>query len=135
MAKKTKAQMEKDGRISSEIERLNNILVNIHESKRNIAKGLIENIAFMSVMLEDMQEEIKKKGATIEAVNGNGFTVISENPTMKSYNTTVNRFTTATKQLFDLLPKDLPDIIPVQQAQVDEKPKDALQAFQDKYKK
>ena len=135
MAKKTKAEIEKDEHISSEIERLNNILVNIHESKRNIAKRLIENIAFMSVMLEDMQEEIKKKGATIEAINGNGFTVISENPTMKSYNTTVNRFTTATKQLFDLLPKDLPDIIPVQQADNEGKPKDALQAFQDKYKK
>lgn len=49
------AKKSQDERINQEIARLNDILKNIHESKRSIAKGLIENIAFMSVTLTDLQ--------------------------------------------------------------------------------
>lgn len=137
MAKKISGLSSKksqDERIQAEIERLNGILVNLHESKRNIAKELIKNIAFMSVTLEDLQELIKSQGPIVPFEQGSQSMMI-ENPAQKSYNTMVNRFTTATSKLFDLLPKDLPDIIPVQQSQDEEKPKDALQAFQEKYKK
>ena len=137
MAKKISglsSKKDQDERINTEIDRLNGILVNLHESKRNIAKELIKNIAFMIVTLEDLQELIKNQGPIVMFEQGSQSMMI-ENPAQKSYNTMVNRFTTATSKLFDLLPKDLPDIIPVQQSQDEEKPKDALQAFQDKYKK
>ena len=88
----------------------------------------------MSVTLEDLQELIKSQGPIVLFEQG-AQSMMIENPAQKSYNTMVNRFTTATSKLFDLLPKDLPDIIPVQQVSNEEKPKDALQAFQDKYKK
>lgn len=124
-----------DERILKEIQRLNDILKNIHESKRAIAKELINNIAFMSVTLEDLQELIKTRGPIVNFEQGPQRMLV-ENPAQKSYNTMVARFTAATKQLFDLMPKDLPDIIPVQQrADPEDKPKDALQVFQDKYKK
>lgn len=127
------SKKNQDERILQEIQRLNDILKNIHESKRAIAKELIKNIAFMSVTLEDLQELIKTQGPIINFEQG-AQKMLVENPAQKSYNSMVNRFTTATKQLFDLMPKDLPDIIPVNQ-QADEQPKDALQAFQEKYKK
>lgn len=138
MAKKItglSSKKDQDERIFAEIQRLNGILVNIHESKRNTAKELIKNLAFMSVTLEDLQELIKTQGPIINFEQGSQRMLV-ENPAQKSYNTMVARFTAATKQLFELLPKDLPDIIPVQQqANEEDKPKDALQAFQDKYKK
>lgn len=138
MAKKItglSSKKDQDERIFAEIQRLNGILVNIHESKRNTAKELIKNLAFMSVTLEDLQELIKTQGPIINFEQGSQRMLV-ENPAQKSYNTMVARFTAATKQLFELLPKDLPDIIPVQQqASEEDKPKDALQAFQDKYKK
>lgn len=138
MAKKLSelsSKKEQDERILAEIQRLNDILKNIHESKRNIAKELIRNIAFMSVTLETLQELIKEQGPIVNFEQGSQKMLI-ENPAQKSYNTMIARFTAATKQLFDLLPKDLPDIIPVQQqANEEDKPKDALQAFQDKYRK
>lgn len=138
MAKKISglsSKKDQDERIKAEIDRLNGILVNLHESKRNIAKELIKNIAFMSVTLEDLQELIKNQGPIVMFEQGSQSMMI-ESPAQKSYNTMVNRFTTATSKLFDLLPKDLPDIIPVQQqSEAEEKPKDALQAFQEKYKK
>ena len=138
MAKKLtglSSKKDQDECILAEIQRLNGILVNIHESKRNSAKELIKNIAFMSVTLEDLQELIKTQGPIINFEQGSQRMLV-ENPAQKSYNTMVARFTAATKQLFELLPKDLPEIIPVQQqASKEDKPKDALQAFQDKYKK
>lgn len=126
------AKLKQDKRIKEEIERLNDVLKNIHESKRNIAKGLIENIAFMSVTLQDLQEVIKTQGPIINFEQGSQKMMV-ENPAQKSYNTMVNRFTTATRQLFDLLPKDLVDIIPV----VNDEPgkgKDKLLMFHEKYK-
>lgn len=135
MAKKItglRAKKTQDERIKQEVERLNDILKNIHESKRSIAKGLIENIAFMSITLEDLQELIKRQGPIVNFEQGSQKLMV-ENPAQKSYNTMVNRFTTATKQLFDLLPKDLVDIIPVVQ-QNESESKDKLQNFMEKYK-
>lgn len=127
-----RAKNMQDERINQEIGRLNEILKNIHESKRNIAKGLIENIAFMSVTLEDLQEVIKRQGPVVRFEQGSQKMMV-ENPAQKSYNTMVNRYNTATKTLFDLLPKDLVDIIPVVQ-EADKKAKDNLQLFHEKYK-
>ena len=138
MAKKLRllsSKKNQDERISEEIARLNGILINIHESKRNTAKSLIQNIAFMSVTLEDLQELIKSQGPIINFEQGSQKMLV-ENPAQKSYNTMVARFTAATKQLFELLPKDLPSVFPVQEDECKkESPKDALQIFQDKYKK
>lgn len=126
------AKEKQDTRITEEIARLNNILKNIHESKRSIAKGLIENIAFMSVTLEDLQEVIKRQGPVVVFQQGTQKMMV-ENPAQKSYNTMVNRYNTATKTLFDLLPKDLVDIIPVV-PDANTNQKDGLQLFHEKYK-
>lgn len=126
------SKKEQDERILAEIERLNDILKNIHESKRKIAKELINNIAFMSVTLQDLQELIKIQGPIVNFEQGSQKMLV-ENPAQKSYNTMINRFTTATKQLFELLPKDLVDIIPTATQKQEDMPKDRLQEFKKKY--
>lgn len=126
------AKKAQDERISAEIERLNDILKNIHESKRKIAKELINNIAFMSVTLQDLQELIKLQGPIVNFEQG-AQKMMVENPAQKSYNTMINRFTTATKQLFELLPKDLVDIIPTSSQGQKDVPQDKLQEFKKKY--
>lgn len=126
------SKKEQDERILAEIERLNDILKNIHESKRKIAKELINNIAFMSVTLQDLQELIKIQGPIVNFEQGSQKMLV-ENPDQKSYNTMINRFTTATKQLFELLPKDLVDIIPTGTQKQEDMPKDRLQEFKKKY--
>ena len=126
------AKKSQDERINQEIDRLNDILKNIHESKRSIAKGLIENIAFMSVTLTDLQEVIKLQGPIVKFEQGSQKMLV-ENPAQKSYNTMVNRYTTATKTLFDLLPKDLVDIIPVVHEE-EAKSIGKLQMFHEKYR-
>lgn len=128
------SKKSQDERISSEIQRLNGILKNIHESKREAASELIKNIAFMSVTLEDLQEMIKTQGPIVQFEQGSQKMLV-ENPAQKSYNTMVNRFTTATSKLFDLMPKDLPGIIPTTSETNEDKPRDKLAEFQDKYSK
>lgn len=128
------SKKSQDERISAEIQRLNSILKNMHESKRAAASELIKNIAFMSVTLEDLQELIKTQGPIVQFEQGSQKMLV-ENPAQKSYNTMVARFTTATSNLFALMPKDLPDIIPMSSEAKEEKPRDKLAEFQEKYSK
>lgn len=72
------------------------------ESKREVAKELIERIAFMTIQLEILEDTIKTKGPTYTYKNGSQKMLI-ENPAQKSYNTTMNRYTAAYGKLFDLL--------------------------------
>ncbi len=64
------------------------------ESKREVAKELIERIAFMTIQLEILEDTIKTKGPTYTYKNGSQKMLI-ENPAQKSYNTTMNRYTAA----------------------------------------
>lgn len=98
-------KMSKDKQIDNEVRRIKDILKDIDSDRMNINEKLIQNVAFMSVTLLELQEKVKKEGAVIKSTNGNGFEVLNEHPAQKSYNTMINRFTSAMKQLTDLLPK------------------------------
>jgi glutaminase len=57
----------------------------------------------MAITLQELQDRINEERAIIKTVNGNGFNKITEHPAQKSYNTMINRYTAAIKQLTDLL--------------------------------
>jgi hypothetical protein len=93
-----------DELIQKEIDRLNSIFLDLPENKREVAKELIERIAFMTIQLEILEETIKTKGPTYLFQQGSQKMLV-ENPAQKSYNTTMNRYTTAYDKLFNLLDK------------------------------
>ncbi|TLS37745.1 hypothetical protein [Pseudalkalibacillus caeni] len=93
-----------DELIQKEIDRINSIFINLPENKREVAKELIERIAFMTIQLEILEETIKTKGPTYLFKQGNQKMLI-ENPAQKSYNTTMNRYTSAYDKLFTLIDK------------------------------
>ncbi|GGJ51077.1 hypothetical protein [Virgibacillus salexigens] len=101
MAKKPSAKNQQE-LIEKEIDRLNTIFLGLPDSKREVAKELIERIAFMTIQLEILEDTIKTKGPTYMYQNGSQRMLI-ENPAQKSYNTTMNRYTAAYAKLFDLL--------------------------------
>lgn len=103
MAKLTKTKQ--DEMIDKESKRLLEILSDISEDKKKLAKRLIERVAFMTITLGILEEEIKSKGPTCPFVQGKQKMII-ENPAQKSYNTMINRYTTAYDKLMSLLPKD-----------------------------
>ena len=88
MAKKTK-----DKRIKNEIKRLNGIFKNLSEDKKKVAKSIIENVAFMTVTLEDLQQAINEKGVVEEYRNGANQFGIKESSEVKIYNTMIKNHT------------------------------------------
>jgi hypothetical protein len=67
---KTKPKKTRDSRTSYEVKRLNQIFANIDKEKKDLCKKLIENAAFMSVSLQDLQKVIKEDGWVEEYQNG-----------------------------------------------------------------
>lgn len=103
--------IEQEKRIRKEKNKLKKIFKDISEDKKKLCENLIQNAAFMAVTLEDLQEKIGTDGAIINAINGNGFKTVQENPAQKSYNTMINRYTAVIKQLQDLLPDNKTDTV------------------------
>lgn len=91
--------------------RLKRIFANISSDKKKLVEDLIQNAAFMECTLIELQAEIRENGPVTTSVNGNGFEVTSESAAQKSYNTTINRYSSIIKQLTELLPDSKQDAV------------------------
>lgn len=100
------AAKKQDELIAAEIAKLQEIFKDISEDKQKVAKRLIERVAFMTITLEILEDNIKAKGPTYLFKQGNQKMYV-ENPAQKSYNTMINRYTAAYEKLFNLLPKEV----------------------------
>lgn len=80
------------------------IFKDIEPKKLEMNDDLIKNVAFMAVTLTKLQDEINEKGV-VEKFEQGKQNFMRENPALKSYNTTIKNYTSAIKQLCDLLPE------------------------------
>lgn len=87
-----------------QITELNEIIQQVPADKRVIAANLVEEIVFMYETMEDMKSKIRQYG-TVELFEQGKQKFLRENPAVKSYNTTIQRYSTLYKQLTELLPK------------------------------
>jgi len=78
------------------------------DNQKPIAKKLLEQISFMGKTLKQLQKQIASDGAIIEGKNGNGFTVKTEHPAQKSYNTMIGRYNAVVKTFIELVPSSQP---------------------------
>lgn len=99
-----------DTRIKNEIKSLKKVFNDIPDEKHAVADKLIQRAAFMAITLENLEDDIKKNGATYEFENGKQRMII-ENPSQKSYNTMINRYTTLYDKLVGMLPKTDDEVI------------------------
>jgi len=97
---------EQNKLISAEITKLESIFEDISDEKQKVAKRLIERVAFMTITLQILEDDIKNKGPTYKFEQG-AQKMYVENPSQKSYNTMINRYTAAYDKLFNLLPKEV----------------------------
>lgn len=104
--KKTKQDKTKDERILAEIKKLNKIYLKIDEEVKKAVHSLIENAAFMTVTLEDLQESMMKNGVVSEYKNGENQYGTKKSPEVEIYNSMVKNHMSIIKQLTDLLPKE-----------------------------
>ena len=93
-----------DERISKEIKRLKKLFAEIPRDLMSTVISLINNAAFMSITLEDLQEAIIKKGVVDIYVHGTNQTGTKKTPEVDIYNSMIKNQMQIMKQLVDLLP-------------------------------
>ncbi|MCR5304858.1 MAG: hypothetical protein K6E33_09895 [Lachnospiraceae bacterium] len=80
------------------------ILGKIPEDKKTIGKKLVEELSFMEKTLKSLKQEILNNGE-LEHFQQGKQDFIRESPALKSYNTTVQRYSVMYRQLTDLIGK------------------------------
>lgn len=98
--------LTKDEEIKKEIKRLNKILGEVEKNKKEAVEGLIQEVAFMRATLQELKAMIDENGPIDEMPQGE-YSILREHPALKSYNSMIQRYTTACKEIFSLLPKDI----------------------------
>lgn len=104
--KKTKKELTKDERVKKEMRRLKRIYKDMDPDVKKATQSLIENAAFMSVTLEDLQETINREGVTSEYQNGANQWGTKKSPEVEIYNTMIKNHMAIMRQLTELLPKE-----------------------------
>lgn len=103
----SKENLEKEARIKREKMRLRRQFAKIDKKKKSVVEGLIERAAFMRIMLEDMETDIKEKGYVEPFSQGNQEPYDRKRPVVDSYNTMNANYQKIIKQLTELMPKEI----------------------------
>jgi len=101
---KKKPEKSKAYLVGREKRRLLKLFEGIDENKKNFVKEQVTNLAWYTVSVKILQEQIDENGTMIEYNNGGGQSGLKENPdvkTMLGYQKNVNDIT---RQLTDLVP-------------------------------
>lgn len=98
------SDLTKEEKINSEKERLMNIYKTLPEKEYKTAQKLIDNVAFMSVTLEDLMSIINNDDLVKTTINASQ-TFMKEHPALTSYNKMYANFLKGIQQLNSLLPK------------------------------
>lgn len=99
------AEFDKEKRISKEVARLKKLFKDVPKDAMNAVMALIKNAAFMTVTLEDLQENINEHGVISEYQNGENQWGTKKSPEVEIYNTMIKNLTSVIKQLSDLIPE------------------------------
>lgn len=101
--------LKEDKRTKAELKKLNNIFKAMPEDKKALAEKLIGNAAFMAILLDDLQEDIKENGYKEEYKNGENQYGYKRSIAADLYQVTIKNYSNTIKQLNDLLPKESPE--------------------------
>lgn len=91
--------------------------IEIPPEKKEIGQKIIEQLAFATVNLRILQDDIIENGPVTLFINGSQ-KMMRENPAQKSYVAVINRWTALVKELNNLLPKET--IVKVERNSADE---------------
>jgi hypothetical protein len=97
--------LEKTKRIKKEVGRLNKLFSNTDENKNKLVSTTIEDIAFMTITMQDLRESIIRSGTTVEYNNGGGQSGTKQSPDAQLYLQFSQKQTQAMKILTDCMPK------------------------------
>lgn len=98
-------KLKKDTRIKREFKRLEMFYEDLEENKLKFITPLIQNLAFMKVTLEDLQEVINKNGCYDEYKNGANQYGKKASAEIQSYNSLIKNYNNISERLEKMLPE------------------------------
>lgn len=99
------AFLEKQRRIKKEINRLRKLFKEIDENKKKLVFTTIDDVAFMTITMQDLREKIVREGTTCTYKNGENQYGTKQSPDAQLYLQLSQKNTQAMKILVDCLPK------------------------------
>lgn len=100
-----KNMWSKEERVKKEISRLKNVFKTLDKNKLNTVISLIQNAAFMTVTLEELQQSINENGCTSEYQNGENQFGVKKSPEVEIHIAMTKNHAAIIKQLADLAPR------------------------------
>ena len=97
--------LEKQKRIKKEEARLKRLFSKINENKKKLVFTTIADVAFMTITMQDLRENIIRDGTTVEYKNGENQYGTKQSPDAQLYLQMSQKLTAATKILIDCMPK------------------------------
>ncbi len=97
--------LEKNRRIKKEVNRLKKLFSDIDENKKKLVFTTIEDVAFMTVTMQDLRDMIVREGTTVTYKNGENQFGTKQSPDAQLYLQLSQKQTQAMKLLLDCLPK------------------------------
>jgi len=94
--------------ICADMRELNKIIELVPDDRKHVAKKLAHELVFMRATLDELKITIRGVGA-VDLFEQGKQSFLRENPALKAYNTTIQRYSLLFKQLTDLLPKQTQD--------------------------
>ena len=98
--------LEKTKRIKKEVTRLKRLFKEIDENKKKLVFATIDDVAFMTITMQDLREKIVREGTTCEYKNGANQYGTKQSPDAQLYLQLSQKQTQAMKILIDCLPKE-----------------------------
>lgn len=97
--------LEKQKRIKKEAARLRRLFSGIDKQKKSLVFTTIDDVAFMTITMQDLRETIIRDGTTVEYKNGENQYGTKQSPDAQLYLQMSQKQTQAMKILVDCLPK------------------------------
>ncbi len=101
----TKKEITREARVKKEFLRLKRIFKDIPKDVMDTHISLLENAAFMTITLQDLQRTITDKGVISEYQNGENQWGTKKSPEVEIYNTMVKNHASIIKQIAENLPE------------------------------
>lgn len=97
--------VDKTKRISKELRRLKKLFNGIDENKKKLVQATMEDVAFLTITMQDLRENINRDGTTAEYKNGENQYGTKQSPDAQLYLQMSQKQTQAMKILVDCMPK------------------------------
>ena len=97
--------LDKQNRIKKEVSRLKRLFSKIDPQKKKLVFATIDDVAFMTITMQDLRDAIIREGTTVEYKNGENQYGTKQSPDAQLYLQMSQKQTAAMKILIDCLPK------------------------------